>query len=286
MTNEELIHSFETDTLPADSFHHADHVRLAFAYLSKYPVLQALDKFATALKRFAAARGKSGLYNETITHSYFFLIRERIARDPKPTWEEFAGCNPDLLVWKGGILARYYRESTLQSELARWYSYFPTRAFKPMPIVAWGRFDLAEIEFARISSYNPLPEGYMKSAKELVAQANSRVKTVAAQDAMPLVNDADTVFVDLRDSSELQRDGKIPGAVHVNRGMLEFTLDPTLSYHNPVFSSGKNIVFYCASGGRSALAADTAQSMGLSQVSHLGGGFKGWKDANGPVEKA
>src|SRR5689334_24990854 len=125
----------------------------------------------------------------------------------------------------------------------------------------------------------------MKSAKELVAQANSRVKTITAQDAMPLLKDPNTVFVDLRDSSELQRDGKIPGAVHVNRGMLEFTLDPTLPYHNPVFSSGKNILFYCASGGRSALAANTAQNMGLSGVSHLGGGFKTWKDANHPVEK-
>ena len=124
----------------------------------------------------------------------------------------------------------------------------------------------------------------MKSAKELVAQANARVKTVSAQEAMSLLKDSDTVFVDLRDSSELQRDGKIPGSVHVNRGMLEFVLDPTLPYHNPVFSSGKQIVFYCASGGRSALAADTAQSMGLGRVSHLGGGFKGWKETNGPVE--
>lgn len=125
----------------------------------------------------------------------------------------------------------------------------------------------------------------MKSAKELVSQANSRVKTVTAQEAVPLLNDPDTVFVDLRDSSELQRDGKIPGAVHVTRGMLEFALDPTLPYHNPVFSSGKKVVFYCASGGRSALAADTAQAMGLPRVSHLGGGFKGWTEANGPVEK-
>src|SRR5689334_23596947 len=125
----------------------------------------------------------------------------------------------------------------------------------------------------------------MKSAKELVAEANSRVKTVTAQDAMGLVNDPDTVFVDLRDSAELARDGKIPGAVHVNRGMLEFTLDPALPYHNPVFSSGKNFVFYCASGGRSALAADTAQQMGLAQVSHLGGGFKSWREGNNPIEK-
>ncbi|HLG95224.1 MAG TPA: rhodanese-like domain-containing protein [Bryobacteraceae bacterium] len=124
----------------------------------------------------------------------------------------------------------------------------------------------------------------MKSAKQLVAEANSRVRTITPQDAMALLQDSATVFVDLRDSAELQKDGKIPGAVHVNRGMLEFALDPALPYHNPVFSSGKNVVFYCAGGARSALAADTAQSMGLSGVSHLGGGFTGWKEANGPVE--
>lgn len=125
----------------------------------------------------------------------------------------------------------------------------------------------------------------MKSAKDLVAAANSRVRTVSAQDAMSLMNQPDTVFVDLRDSSELARDGKIPGAVHINRGMLEFALDPILPYHNPVFSSGKSIVFYCAGGARSALAADTAQSMGLEKVSHIGGGFTGWKESNGPIER-
>lgn len=125
----------------------------------------------------------------------------------------------------------------------------------------------------------------MKSAKDLVAEANTRVKTISTADAKSLLSAADTVFVDLRDSSELQREGKIPGAVHVNRGMLEFALDPTLPYHNPAFSSGKHIVFYCAGGGRSALAADTAQRMGLQQVSHLGGGFKAWCEAGGPVEK-
>jgi rhodanese-related sulfurtransferase len=126
----------------------------------------------------------------------------------------------------------------------------------------------------------------MKSAKELVAQANARVNTVSVKDATSMLKDPGTVFVDLRDSAELQRDGKIPGAVHVNRGMLEFALDPTLPYHNPVFSSGKKVVFYCASGGRSALAANTAQGMGLEHVSHLGGGFKAWKEANAPVEKS
>jgi hypothetical protein len=119
MSNEEFIRCFENDALPEDSFHHADHVRLAFAYLRKYPVLQALEKFASALKRFAAARGKTQLYNETITCAYFFLIRERMARSEGGSWEEFARQNPDLLIWKDGILSRYYQETTLKSELAR-----------------------------------------------------------------------------------------------------------------------------------------------------------------------
>jgi hypothetical protein len=127
MTDAQLIRDFESDTLPADSFHHADHVRLAFAYLCEYPPLGALDKFATALKRFAAARDKAQLYNETITHAYFFLIREWIARFPSREWDEFAVQNSDLLVWKDGILGRYYREGTLQSELARTVFVFPDK---------------------------------------------------------------------------------------------------------------------------------------------------------------
>ena len=118
MSNEEIIHRFETDTMPGE-FHHADHVRLAFAYLSLHPPLQALEKFAAGLKTFAEARGKSQLYHETITHAYFFLIRERMARDPAIDWDQFAGQNADVLQWKPGILDRYYRESTLKSELAR-----------------------------------------------------------------------------------------------------------------------------------------------------------------------
>jgi hypothetical protein len=119
MTAEEFIERFEADAVPEDSFHHADHVRLAFAYLSRFPALEALERFCAALKRFATARGKSHLYHETITHAYFFLIRERMARSQKTEWEEFALANPDLLVWKNGILARYYRAETLQSDLAR-----------------------------------------------------------------------------------------------------------------------------------------------------------------------
>ena len=127
MTNQEIIQRFESDAVAEVSFHHADHVRLAFAYLREYPVLQALEKFATALKRFAAARGKAELYHETITHAYFFLIRERMARSQAADWDEFARQNPDLLVWKDGILNRYYQEATLRSDLARTVFVFPDK---------------------------------------------------------------------------------------------------------------------------------------------------------------
>jgi hypothetical protein len=119
MTDDELIESFEGDLLPEGSFHHADHVRLAFVYLSRYPALQALERFIAGLKRFAAQRGKTQLYHETITHAYFFLIHERMNRAAATGWEDFARCNPDLLIWKNGILGRYYHELTLQSDLAR-----------------------------------------------------------------------------------------------------------------------------------------------------------------------
>ena len=126
MTNHEFIDQFESDTL-AGEFHHADHVRLAFAYLTECPVLQALDRFSAALKRYASARGKSDLYHETITHVYFFLIRERMARSGPREWADFAQENSDLLVWKEGILTRYYEASTLQSDLARSVFLFPDR---------------------------------------------------------------------------------------------------------------------------------------------------------------
>ena len=127
MTNTEFIQRFEADAVPENSFHHTDHVQLAFAYLSEFPPLEALQKFSAALKRFATARGKSQLYHETITHAYFFLIRERMARCATATWEEFALNNPDLLIWKGGILSRYYSDVTLKSDLARAVFVFPDR---------------------------------------------------------------------------------------------------------------------------------------------------------------
>ena|ERR1700728_2617023 len=133
-SDERLIYDFENDALPDDSFHHADHVRLAFAYLSRFPVLPALQKFSTALQRFAAARGKTQLYHETITCAYFFLIRERMARRDGAKWEEFARHNSDLLTWKEGILESYYRPGTLKSELARRVFVLPDRCLDPQNI--------------------------------------------------------------------------------------------------------------------------------------------------------
>jgi len=123
MTGEELIEQFERSATPATSFHHADHVRLAFEYLCRYPALEALGKFSAALRRFATALGKAGLYHETITWAYLFLIRERMLRAGyNQTWEEFAADNSDLLTWERGkdsILARYYQPDTLASAAAR-----------------------------------------------------------------------------------------------------------------------------------------------------------------------
>ncbi len=131
MTNEEIIEEFEHSRAPDGSFHHADHIRVAFAYLSQYPVLEALQKFCDALQRFAAVQGNPGLYHETITWAYLFLIRERIVRAGRPeTWEEFAAANPDLLTWErgtGGVLARYYRPETLASASARATFLLPDR---------------------------------------------------------------------------------------------------------------------------------------------------------------
>jgi hypothetical protein len=132
MTGDELIDQFENGATPEDSFHHADHVRLAFEYLCRYPALEALGKFAAALKRFAATHGKPDLYHETITWAYLFLIRERMLRnDPPPTWEQFAAANPDLLAWergKGGVLAEYYQMGTLASAAARAAFILPDKA--------------------------------------------------------------------------------------------------------------------------------------------------------------
>ncbi|HEX4210877.1 MAG TPA: rhodanese-like domain-containing protein [Candidatus Binataceae bacterium] len=123
-----------------------------------------------------------------------------------------------------------------------------------------------------------------KTVKELVAEANAEIETIDAQAAMKLKDDPNVMLVDLRDIRELNRDGKVPGALHAPRGMLEFWVDPESPYYKEVFGSGKKFVFFCAGGLRSALAAQTVQRMGLEPVCHIEGGFRAWKEAGGAVE--
>jgi rhodanese-related sulfurtransferase len=129
-----------------------------------------------------------------------------------------------------------------------------------------------------------MPLKMKKTVKELVAEANAEIQTVSASEAMRLKDDPEVVLVDLRDIRELNRDGKVPGAFHAPRGMLEFWVDPESPYYKEIFGSGKKFVFFCAGGMRSALAAQTVQRMGLEPVCHIEGGFRAWQEAGGPVE--
>ena len=124
-----------------------------------------------------------------------------------------------------------------------------------------------------------------KGYKALLAEANAEVTAMTPAKAAELAKGEDTLLVDLRDPRELEANGRIPGAKSCPRGMLEFWIDPESPYHKDWFASGKRFVFFCAAGWRSALAAKTAQDMGLKPVAHLGGGFTAWRDAGGPVEK-
>ena len=120
--------------------------------------------------------------------------------------------------------------------------------------------------------------------KELIDNALSEIETLEVDDAVALLEKEDTVFVDLRDPRELQREGKIPNALHATRGMIEFWVDPSSPYYKDIFGSGKRFVFYCQSGWRSALATKTVQDMGLENVCHIGDGYRGWKDSGAPTE--
>jgi rhodanese-related sulfurtransferase len=120
--------------------------------------------------------------------------------------------------------------------------------------------------------------------RQLLEDANSSITTLEAAEVRPLQERGEILLVDLRDVRELERDGRIPGAFHCPRGMLEFWIDPESPYHKPVFAEPRRFVFYCASGWRSALATRTAQDMGLAPVAHLGGGFTAWREAGYPVE--
>jgi rhodanese-related sulfurtransferase len=129
-----------------------------------------------------------------------------------------------------------------------------------------------------------MPQNITTSCRALVEAAEREIEGLPAKEAIALQGRDDVVLVDLRDIRELQREGRVPGAFHCPRGMLEFWIDPESKYHKPMFAQDKRFVFFCAAGQRSALATQCAQRMGLRPVAHITGGFTAWKAAGGPVE--
>ena len=129
-----------------------------------------------------------------------------------------------------------------------------------------------------------MPQTITRSVEDLVAEANREIRVLSVAEAMALHGRDDVLFVDLRDVRELAKTGRIPGARHVPRGLLEFWIDPKSPYHKPFFAEDRSFVFYCAVSWRSALATKAAQDMGLAPVAHFEGGFDAWTEAGGPVE--
>ncbi len=125
----------------------------------------------------------------------------------------------------------------------------------------------------------PIIKGY----KQLMAEAREKIRTLTLVEAEALLDDPNVVFVDIRDVRELEREGIIPGSFHAPRGMLEFWVDPESPYYKDIFGSGKEFVLYCQSAWRSSLAAAALHDMGLTNVSHIEGGFRAWKEARLPV---
>ena len=130
-----------------------------------------------------------------------------------------------------------------------------------------------------------MPQHIHKGYKALLEEANDAIETIPAADAIEIARHDDVVIVDIRDPREIEREGRIPGAFACTRGMLEFWIDPESPSAKPIFQQDKKFIFHCAGGWRSALAAKTAQDMGLKPVAHIGGGFAAWREAGGPVEK-
>jgi len=118
----------------------------------------------------------------------------------------------------------------------------------------------------------------------MVAEAEQQIDFISVDNAIALIGAEDVVFVDIRDVRELEREGRIPGAFHMPRGMLEFWVDPESPYHKDIFDQDKRFVIYCAAAWRSALATATAKRMGLEKTFHMDGGLGAWKKAGGPVE--
>jgi len=128
-----------------------------------------------------------------------------------------------------------------------------------------------------------MDETEMTNIKQLIELANATVPRITLNQARELLAKGGTLIVDVRDAPEVEKSGKIAGAVNVSRGMLEFRADPDSPYHDKQFSKDKTVILYCASGGRSALAGKTLQEMGYLKVFNLGA-FKDWGDAGGPTD--
>lgn len=125
-----------------------------------------------------------------------------------------------------------------------------------------------------------------KGVKKLVEEANAQITTLPIEEAIARADQEDTVFVDIRDVRELEKSGRITGAVHAPRGMLEFWFDPESPYYREVFGDeNKTYVLYCASAWRSALATKALHDMGMRNVGHVDGGFTAWQEADGPIEE-
>ena len=129
-----------------------------------------------------------------------------------------------------------------------------------------------------------MPQTIIRPVADLVAEASKAVRAVSVAEALEMHGRDDVLFIDLRDVRELGRTGRIPGARHVPRGLLEFWIDPASPYHKPFFAEDRTFLFYCALDWRSALATKAAQDMGLAPVAHLAGGLEAWLEAGGPVE--
>ena len=122
------------------------------------------------------------------------------------------------------------------------------------------------------------------SVKDMLAAANAAVPRIGVAEAQALIDKGDVMVVDVRDGTEVAASGKVPGALNVSRGLLEFKADPESPYFDKAFSKDKTVVLYCASGGRSALAGKVLQDFGYKDVRNLGA-FKDWVEGGGKVEK-
>jgi rhodanese-related sulfurtransferase len=124
----------------------------------------------------------------------------------------------------------------------------------------------------------------IRSVDEMVAQAKTRIETISPADARMAQQKGEALLVDIRDIRELDREGRIPGAFHAPRGMLEFWVDPASKYHKPALSQAPRLILFCAAASRSALAAAALRDMGLETVAEIDGGFTAWRAAGLPVE--